>query len=50
MFLGKNKKVGKVLEKALKELVFGKVVSCRSTNFRNVNSFTDILQGLCEKL
>ena len=45
------KKVGKILErKTLKELVFGKVVGCRSTNFQNVNSFTDISKGFCEKL
>ena len=45
------KKVGKILErKTLKELGFGKVVGCRSTNFRNANSFTDILKRFCEKL
>ena len=45
------KKVGKILErKTLKELVFGKVVGCRSTNFQNMNSFPDIVKGFCEKL
>ena len=45
------KKVGKILErKTLKELVFGKVVGCRSTNFQNMNSFPDIFKGFCEKL
>ena len=37
-------------KKPSKELVFGKVVGCRSTNFGNMNSFTDILKGFCEKL
>ena len=31
------------MKKTLKELVVGKVVGCRSTEFRNLNSFTDIL-------
>ena len=45
VFTEKNKKVGKILKKAtLKELIFGKVVGCRSAK---VNSIKDILQGFC---
>ena len=45
-----RKKKGKSLKKDYEGARFGKVVGCRSIDFWNVNSFTDILQGLCEKL
>ena len=49
VFLGKNKKVEKILEKKTLKLGFGKVVVCRSTNFWKVNSVTDVFKGFCEK-
>ena len=42
---GKNKKVGKILQKQLRKSSFlGKVVDCWPANLRKVNSSSDILQ------
>ena len=47
VFIEKNNKVGKTLEKKLKEFIFDKVAGFKSANFRKVSSFTDILQEFC---
>ena len=47
---GKLKRRKNPRKKNLQELIFGKVVGCRSTYFRNANSLTDILKGFYEKL